>query len=166
MLTSSDIRIKSYWSDCCARLGIDPTSAWHAYTFGDPRWASLPLKSITDLVFSGKKRATVHLLLEFAMKNVPMRKAGDYWILLDEELMPIALLKLTDVTIKPFDQVDEDFAKLESEDEAEGADAKEMGLLEYWAVVHKRYFLKQCTEWNVPWSDNISCVFEKFDHLA
>jgi len=166
MLTSSDPKIAAYWQDCCKALRSDPASAWHAYPFGDPRWASLPLKSITDLVFSGKKRATVHLELEFKKKSVPMRKAGDYWILLDEDLLPSALLKLTDVSIKPFEAVDEDFAKLESEDEAAGADAQDMGLLEYWAVVHKRYFLKQCRDWGVEWSDCIPCVFEKFEHVA
>lgn len=165
MLTSDDPRIEAYWKDCCDRFGIDPGSTWHAYTFGDPLWTSLPMKSITDLVFSGKKRATVHLLLEFEKKGVPLRKAGDYWILLDEDLLPLTLLQLTEVEIKPFNQVDEDFAKLESEDEAAGADAQDMGILEYWAVVHNRYFKKQCMTWDIPWDDEIMCVFEKFDHI-
>jgi uncharacterized protein YhfF len=166
MLTSDDPRIKDYWNECCSRFGISPESPWHAYTFGDPQWASLPLKSITDLVFSGKKRATVHLLLEFEKKGVPLRKAGDYWILLDENRLPLTLLRLTDVEVKPFSKVDEDFARLESEDEAAGADAQDMGLLEYWALVHARYFKKQFVTWDLPWDDETLCVFEKFDHIT
>jgi uncharacterized protein YhfF len=162
MLTTNSPDIEAFWAMSCARWGIDPAAPRHAYTFGDPRWASLPLRSITDLVFRRKKTATVHLLLEFEKKKVPLRKAGDYWILLDADLSPLVLLRLTEVEIKPFNRVDEAFARLESEDEAAGADARGLGLLDYWTVVHKRYFLKQCNDWGVPWDDEIRCVFEKF----
>jgi uncharacterized protein YhfF len=83
---------------------------------------------VKDLVLSGHKIATTGFLKPTTM--VP--SVGEYAAILDRNGKRFCIIQYTDVEIKPFLQVDWDFAKLEGEDEN----------IEQWRRGHREYFKK------------------------
>ena len=112
---------------------------------------------LLGLVTAGKKRATAHLQLDFERNNIRRRDIGDYWVVLNTVSEPRFLIRITDVDVRPFDQVEQSFAEREGEGDSS---------LAYWAKVHREYFELQCAEWGVPWRENLATVCEGFELLA
>ena len=80
-------RSKSSGRRRAAKWGVDPSSTYHAVTFGDPKFFD-EIDEITELALQGQKQATSHLEIDFEVNNVPVRNEGDYWLMLDKSLKP------------------------------------------------------------------------------
>ena len=155
MIGEKNANVQAFWNDQRLALGID-TELYHASTFADVRFATYH-DELLALVSEGKKRATAHLQLDFERNNVRRRDVGDYWVVVDSESQPRYLIRITDVDVRPFDQVEQSFAEREGEGDSS---------LAYWAKVHREYFEQQCAEWGIPWSEEYPTVCEGFELLA
>lgn len=152
MIGSKSPAVEAFWKEMRASKGIDAID-FHASTFADPA-LSQNVDKIGNLAVSGAKRATAHLALDFEMNGVRRRAVGDYWVVLNSAEMPICLVRITKVEVTPFNQVGVETAIAEGEGDLS---------LEYWADVHRRYFVKQCERWEVAWREDLPTVCEYFD---
>jgi uncharacterized protein YhfF len=81
---------------------------------------------------------------------------ADYWVIVDTDNAPRYLVRVTDVEVKPFSQVDAAFAAREGEGDSS---------LRYWRDVHRDYFKLQCIEWGIKWRVDYPTVCEGFEVL-
>lgn len=155
MTKNTSESVEAYWRRCRTvhRIARD---SYHAGPFSDPRLAPYQ-DMLLDLVAGGNKRATARLDMEFDRCGISRRRAGDYWVVLSAEATPRFLIRLTDVEVKPFDQVDGRFAAREGEGN---------GSLDHWRTVHREYFVQQCAEWGVAWRENLLVCCEGFEVVA
>ena len=122
----------AFWREFLATLPPDH----HAHSrpipvaegFGDnPELA----EELGQLIHQGIKTATCASLWEHELEGLPIPQAGQYEIVLDGQNRPLAVYLLTEVTIRPFDEVDASF----SFEEGEGDRS-----LETWREGHWRFF--------------------------
>lgn len=121
-----------FWHDYLATLPADHPARQlplpEAWGFGDsPALAD----ELGELVYLGSKTATCSSLWEHEKDGSAIPKVGQYEIILDGHDRPLAITMLTEVTIRPYDEVDAAFAY----DEGEGDRS-----LEYWREGHWRFF--------------------------
>lgn len=88
-------------------------------------------EELGQLIHQGIKTATCSSLWEHEAEESAIPKVGQYDIVLDGQNQPLAINELTEVTIRPYDEVDASFAF----DEGEGDRS-----LESWRDGHWRFF--------------------------
>lgn len=155
MIGEKNAEVRAFWHEQRAALGIQ-TDSYQASTFADIRFATYHDELLT-LVSEGKKRATAHMQLDFERNGIRRREVGDYWVIVDSESQPRYLIRITDVDVRPFNQVEQSFAEREGEGDSS---------LDYWRKVHQEYFELQCAEWGIPWSEDYPTVCEGFELLV
>ena len=153
MIHSDSAAVKAFWQAFCEQTGEAPIVTYHPRTFSDPRHSAVT-DEIAKLARSGQKRGTAHLLLDFENNGVPRRKPGEYLMVLNEALEPQCLVRCTKIAVIPFRDVGDEFAASEGEGDLS---------LDYWATVHKRYFVKQLAQWGMEWDDGLEVVCESFE---
>ena len=115
------------------------------FSFGDsPALAD----ELLGLVLAAKKTATCGTLGQFGPGGEPMPQVGRRDIVLDGQGRPAAVIETTEVIVKRFDEVDEEFAR----DEGEGD-----GTLAHWRSAHETYFAR-----NGGFAPDMEVVCERF----
>ncbi|MEQ1866972.1 MAG: ASCH domain-containing protein [Micropepsaceae bacterium] len=103
-----------------------------------PRWSFGDSPALADellaLVLVGKKTATCCSLSQYEDEAWSMPKLGDAWVVLDGAGRPRGVIETTGIEVKPFDEVDAQFAH----DEGEGDQS-----YAYWRAAHEDYFTRQ-----------------------
>jgi uncharacterized protein YhfF/molybdopterin-guanine dinucleotide biosynthesis protein A len=142
----SAARVEAFWADFVAATGIDgPHTAWG---FGaDPAMAT----ELGLLVRDGPKRATASLLSEYG-PDEPLPEAGDLSVILDGEGIPLCVIRTTGVEVRPFGEVDDEFAWTEGEGDRS---------LAHWRAAHVEFFASQ----GVEVTDADQVVLERFELL-
>jgi uncharacterized protein YhfF len=151
MIGKKTPEVEAYWQKARKALGL-PEQDYHVSTFSDPRY-SQRTDYISDLASKGVKQGTCHIELDFEVNKVRRRKPGDHWVVIDSKNNPLCVIKVTRVDIKPFNQIGEDFAKVENEGD---------GTFKYWYDGHLGYFERQCKAWDKEWRMDAPCVCEYF----
>ena len=152
MIGSKTKEVEAFWQRARKAKAIAAT-AYHASTFASPEFTPR-VDYISGLCAAGIKRGTCHLALDFEVSNVPRRDVGDYWVILDSKNMPLCLVRLTAIDVRPFNSIGQEFSSVENEGD---------GTFEYWHRVHLRMFKLQCEAWGKEWRDDLPCVCESFD---
>ena len=146
--------IESFWQ---AYQGSLPPGHPHAGKPVPLAWGFADGAELADelgaLVLQGIKTATCSLLWEYESGSEPVPQTGDLSIILDGQGIPMCLIETVEMQIKPFDQVDAQFAY----DEGEGNRS-----LEYWRDAHWRYFSRTCTVPGRTLSPAMPLVCERF----
>jgi uncharacterized protein YhfF len=134
---SIQAEIEKFWQ---AYLGTLPERHYHrtqalpsAWSFGN---SSQMADELGLLVRDGVKTATCSLLWEHETDGLPLPKAGELSIILDGVGLPLSLIETLQVEIRPFGEVDAEFAAQEGEGDRS---------LAYWREAHQRYFTPYCT---------------------
>ena len=104
------------------------------------------------LVLDGTKTATAGALWEYQAEGEDVPQPGSLSILLDGSGHPHALIEITDVRVVPFDEVDEEHARLEGEGDLS---------LEHWREVHERFFTETATG-DHGFTHDMPVVLERF----
>ena len=121
-----------------------------AWGFGDsPRMAD----ALGQLVRRGVKTATCGLLWEYEAEGEPIPEAGELSIILDGAGQPLCITELTEVVIRPYNEVDAQFAY----DEGEGDRS-----LQFWRDAHWRFFTRVCKWIDRELSETMPLVCERF----
>lgn len=127
-------------------LEVVPPPAW---AFGaEPELAD----ELLGLVLSGAKTATASALWDYEQDGDPLPEPGTLSILLDGSGHPRALIQATEVRIVPFDEVDEEHARLEGEGD---------GSLAHWRTAHEQYFRRAATD-DRAFGPDMPVVLERF----
>jgi molybdopterin-guanine dinucleotide biosynthesis protein A len=139
-------RVEAFWAEFVAATGIDgPHTAWG---FGSDAAMATELGL---LVRDGPKRATAGLRSEYE-PGEPLPEPGDLSVILDGEGTPLCVIRTAAVEIRPFGEVDEEFAWMEGEGDRS---------LEYWRRAHIEFFAFQ----GVEVTDADEVVLERFELL-
>lgn len=126
---------------------VVPPEAW---AFGDsPRLAD----ELLGLVLAGTKTATASAVWEYEAAGEPLPRPGDLSIVLDGAGEPRALLRTTDVTTVPFEDVTAEHADAEGEDDR---------TLESWRTEHERYWRRTLADIGREFDPSMPVVCERF----
>jgi uncharacterized protein YhfF len=106
-------------------LEVVPPPAW---AFGA---SAEEADELLGLVLAGDKTATASALWDYEAEGEALPEVGSLSILLDGHDHPRALINTTNVTVVPFDEVDEEHARLEGEGDRS---------LAFWREAHERFF--------------------------
>ena len=145
MPTPNEPEVTALWAEYAAATGA--TGAYTAWGFADDAHPELMTK-LGLLVRDGPKRGTAGREADFDEAE-PIPSPGDHHVILDGAGHPICIIRTTSVEIRPFGDVDAQFAW----DEGEGDRT-----LEWWRVAHLRYFASVGT----PIDDVTPLVLERF----
>lgn len=109
---------------------------------------------LANLVVKGIKSATCSWYEAYQIENQPIPKVGERSYILSSKDEPVCVIELIDVQVKPFLQVDEEFAFLEGEGDRS---------YHYWKTTHERFFTDYGKEIGLEWNSKThSVVCEKF----
>ena len=137
--------VEAFWAAYVAATGyVGPHWTWG---FGDGSSPTL-MTELGLLVRDGPKRATAGREADFDEAE-PIPSPGDHHVILDGEGHPICIIRTTSIEIRPFGQVDAQFAW----DEGEGDRS-----LAWWREAHLRFFESVGT----PIDDTTPLVLERF----
>jgi len=140
----AEARVEAFWAEFVAATGID--GAHTAWGFGsDPTMAT----ELGLLVRDGPKRATAGLRSQYG-PDEPLPEAGELSVILDGAGVPLCVIRTTDVEIRRFGDVDEEFAWTEGEGDRS---------LAYWRAAHVEFFATQ----GVDVTDDDEVVLERFE---
>jgi uncharacterized protein YhfF len=144
--------VEEFWAECCkARPDLDPATSYASWYFCDNRECA---NKLAALVLAGIKRGTTCLAIDPEDDRLPV--VGDVTVVTDYDGDPQCVIRLTDVQIKRFADVDEQFAF----DEGEGDRS-----LEYWKQAHRKFFSRRCAELRTEFSDELDVVCQRFEVL-
>jgi uncharacterized protein YhfF len=161
MINLDTPEIDSFWKDACTALGISETSRHCALPFAehDENTSEEELEiidGINALAVKHLKRGTCHQAMQFEKDDIPMRRVGDHWIVVNADGTPICVVRIIGINIVPFNQVGPEFAA------SEGPEGGLIPSHENWSHAHREYFKEQCERWGVPWHEDHPVVCESF----
>ena len=145
-------RYRQYWKEFLESTGRSPIEGEEPPVdeFGDnPELAD----ELVGLVLEGKKTATCGLVIEYEHDDYPIPKVGDQSIFLNGSREPVCVAEVTEVEIKPFCEIDEQFAYDEGEDDRTYAS---------WHREHVKYFTRRTKLLGVAFDENMLTVCERF----
>jgi uncharacterized protein YhfF len=129
------IEADRYWQQYLSTLTADvdrPPAYVESFYFGfTPGDAS----EIAGLVLDGTKTATGSVLWSYEADAKPMPRIGDHWIVVDGAGAPVCIIRTTHVSIIPFDEVPDVYAR-------EGGEADRT--LATWRPMYWRYIVSEC----------------------
>lgn len=149
----NDSKIEKYWNDFLATQPSD--SSYHgrpyvAEAFGDhPKLAD----ELGALIVNGTKTGTCSALWEWEAEGNPIPEVGLISITLNGADEPICIIETTEVTLRRFNEVDEEFAYSEGEGDR---------TLNYWREAHTRFFTRILLKIGKEFSEDMPLVCERF----
>ena len=137
---------KTYWHEFWQdKTKPEAVSAWQ---FGaDP-------DTLAELVITGTKTATCSAYELYALENESIPQVNEYSIILNSKDKPVAIIKTTEVTVTPMNEVSEEFAIAEGEGDR---------TYEYWWNVHVDFFEKELEAVGREFSEDMLLVCERFE---
>lgn len=146
--------VKELWKEYLHSIGENITGTnktYDTYHFcNDEKNAN----ELAQLVVKGIKRATagLHLFYEIEKEEIP--KTNDLSIITNWQGVAQCVVKATKVTILPFKDVTEDFARTEGEGDKS---------LKYWRECHKKFFNEELQELDLQFNEEMLVVCEEFE---
>lgn len=150
---TNEARVEAFWQAYLASLPAlrqPPASTYQVWYFGDhERMAN----ELGELVRTGIKTAACGLLWEYEAEDEALPQAGELNIIINWAGEPLCLIEISEVEIKPFNQVDAQFAY----DEGEGDRS-----LAYWRQAHRSFFARYCQRIGRELHEDMPLVCERF----
>ncbi len=142
--------IDRYWAQFCGETGVDPSTPFQSWYFGNsPEMA----KELASLVVARKKTATASLVAVNKLRPAETPVLDGYSIVTDFDGEPVCIIQTVEIRELPFDDVDAKFAA----DEGEGDLS-----LEYWRRVHWDYFAREAGELGLAFDERSMICCERF----
>lgn len=135
-----------YWDHFWA--GKEKPQSVSAWRFGaDP-------DALVQLVKEGTKSATCSGHVFYELENAPLPKVDDYSVVLNSKDEPVCIIRTSEVTITPMNEVSEEFAHAEGEGDRS---------YDYWKKVHVTFFTDALSEVGMEFSEDMLLVCERFE---
>jgi uncharacterized protein YhfF len=152
-MTSNHILLDAYWQAYLDTLPADSPLRQKKYVaerFGDsPEMAN----ELGALIVDGTKTATCSSLWEWEADGDPLPAPGHLTIVLDGDDIPLCIIEITEVTVRPYNEVDAQFAY----DEGEGNRS-----LQYWRDGHWYFFSRSLPKIGKEPTQDMPLVCERF----
>ncbi|WP_077212608.1 ASCH domain-containing protein [Bacillus dakarensis] len=141
-------KVQQFWNHFCAENQLEGEEYKDAFQFGaSPDW-------LAELVVEGKKTATTSGFVFYELEKEAIPQAGEYYIVLDSQDEPVAVIQIQSVEVVPMNEVTEAFAL------AEGA-----GDYQFWWNAHEKFFTEALKEYDMEFSPNMLVVCERFKKI-
>jgi uncharacterized protein YhfF len=140
--------VEAFWEQFAAAVGVDAPYEPTAFAETSPDLAT----ELGRLVLDGPKRATAGVWAEYQAEGEPLPAPGAYWVILDGKGAPLCITRTTRVELRPFGEVDEQFAWEEGEGDRS---------LAYWREAHLAYL----TSIGIEVDDDTLLVLEWFEQV-
>ena len=148
-----EARIEAYWQRYLDTLPQDSPVRGESYLaegWGDsPRMAD----ELGALIESGTKTATCSALWEYEAEGEALPKVGAKTIVLAGNGDPLCIVETTQVRIRPYDELDAQFAHEEGEGDRS---------LRYWREAHRNFFTRTLPRVGKQFSPRMPLVCERF----
>ncbi|MDB8661532.1 ASCH domain-containing protein [Streptococcus anginosus] len=140
---------------------MTPEQLWNEYKTINPAigdkidaWAfGAEPDQLADLVLKGEKTATASAYDLYQIDGEPIPQAGTFDVILDGQGQAVCIIKVTKVTVVPFNQVSAEHAFKEGEGDKS---------LTYWQQVHQELFTEWLAEVGLEFSQESGVVLEEF----
>ena len=130
---NTDQRHRDFWRAACRAVpDLAEDADYQVWHFGDSERLA---RELAELVLHGPKRATAGLVWDAEADPTMMPVLGGYSLVTDHAGAPLLIIRTTHVDIRPYRDVDADFAAAEGEGD---------GSLGFWRAVHWDYFSRRC----------------------
>jgi uncharacterized protein YhfF len=150
---SKQADVEAFWQAYLASLPAgseppaEPDDVWY---FADNEETA---DELAGLVMAGIKTATCSSLWVCEAENEAPPKVGDLSIVTNWAGDPLCIIETTEIQIRPFDEVDEQFAYEEGEGDR---------TLAYWRRVHVEFFTRELAEIGMKPTETMPLVCERF----
>lgn len=145
--------VQQFWQDYIATLDDKHPhhqAVYSAWGFGDsPQMAN----DLGALVLAGTKTATASAVWSYEDDGDPEPYPGEISIILDGNQQPMCIIQTTEIFVKPFNEVDAQFAY----DEGEGDRS-----LTYWRDAHERFFTRAFADSDREFTETMPVLCERF----
>lgn len=112
---------------------------------------------LAALVVRGQKTATCSWFEADKKEGEPLPRVGDRSYIMNSRDLPVCVIEVVEVEVKPFDEVDADFARDEGEGDLTYA---------YWRSAHEEFFRREALAVGLVWSSETQrVVLERFKVL-
>lgn len=139
---------KKYWDNYWANQQQQAPQKVTAWQFGaQPDY-------LAQQVINGMKTATCSGHIFYELEKEPIPAVNDYSVVVNSLDEPVAIIRTSEVSIMPMNEVPESFARAEGEGDLS---------YEYWYRVHKEFFTMALKEHNLSFSDDMPLVCERFE---
>ncbi|MGY3943414.1 ASCH domain-containing protein [Aeromonas tecta] len=108
------------------------------------------------LIAAGIKRASCSLKAAYEKEQEPLPQVGRLCLVLSWAQQPVCIVRLTEVSVCPFEAVDAAFAAAEGEGD---------GTLVWWRDAHMAFFTAFAREVGVPFNPQSELVLERFEKV-
>lgn len=108
------------------------------------------------MINEGTKRASCSLKQGYDIEQEPLPQVGRITVVLNWQQEPVCIIRLTEVSIYPFDQVTEEFARSEGEGDLS---------YEWWRDAHIKFFTQYAGEIGAKFDLQSELVLERFEKV-
>ncbi len=147
------ISVEKMWKEYLDSLEEekDGPSEYDAYSFCNDEESA---NRLAALVKEGKKRATSSLYLLYELEGEELPAINSYSIILNWTGDAQCVIRNTKVSLIPFNEVTNEFAKSEGEGDLS---------LEYWQEAHRAFFIEALKEIDKEFTEDMLVVCEEFE---
>ncbi len=151
-MSDANYEISGFWQSYLNTLppGSPQPSSYRVWHFGNSREMANKLALLAKM---GHKTATCSLLWEHELSGETLPQPGELSVITDWEGRPVCIIETTEVEIRPYNEIDEQFAR----DEGEGDRS-----LAHWHEHHWQFFSKICESLGRQSSPTMPLVCERF----
>ena len=108
------------------------------------------------LINEGVKRASCSLKQGYDIEQEPLPQVGRITVVLNWQQEPVCIIRLTDVSVCPFDQVSAEFARSEGEGDLS---------YEWWREAHIKFFTQYAGEIGTEFNLQSELILERFEKV-
>jgi uncharacterized protein YhfF len=146
-------RIEAYWNHYLETLPADSPVREERYVA--EAWGDSPqlADELGILIAEGTKTATCSALWEYEAEGEPLPSVGLKAIVLDGTGDPLCIVETTEVAVRPYDEIDAQFAFEEGEGDRS---------LDYWRNAHWRFFSRTLPSIGKQPTTEMPLVCERF----
>lgn len=146
--------VKEMWNNYLLSSGQDIMSFKKSYQTWHFCDNEKDADELAELVKQGIKRATTSLYCFYEAEGEALPKEGDLNIITDWNGFAKCVIQTKNVTIEPFHEVSEEFARTEGEGDKS---------LKYWREAHINAFNRGLTEYKMEFKVDMLVVCEEFE---
>ncbi|MGK0368071.1 MAG: hypothetical protein ACI9QD_001211 [Thermoproteota archaeon] len=151
-MNNSDADIFSFWNKYLTTL--EDTSSIRDEEFSVSLFGGQDLADdLSELILSGVKTAGSGLVRDYQMAGDELPLVGNHIIVLNAKSEPRCIIKITNVEINLYKNIDERIAKAEGEGDLS---------LEYWRKAHKEFFSPFLEQLDIEELESAEIVTEFF----
>jgi len=141
-------KLQQFWNNFCVESHKKGTEYKDAFQFGaSADW-------LADLVVEGKKTATTSSLVLYELEKEAIPQVDEYYIVLNGQDEPVAVIQIKSVETIPMNEVTEDYALSEGE-----------GDYQFWWEAHEKFFTELLKEYDIDFSSEMLVVCERFEKV-